>query len=235
MKITLTADMSGYFIFQGCFMNPHVLIIITGIFYILIFGGLSLLRREGLSTQFAVEGVVITLIVLAIAFVTNTPVNPLAFLIFLYLITMRGRLLVDIANLLSSRGRQRDALRLLEFGLRLLPDHTTRMVILVNMGIVQLRRKNPASAQQLFEEVIEEMEQRGGLGIKYEAACRYNLGQAFIQQGKEVDAVRQFNETRIIYPNSIFAKAAANMLEKRRTGRSEKISKLPEENQDPEG
>lgn len=199
------------------FQNPHVLIIVIGTFYILIFGGLSLLRREGLSTQFAIEGIIITILVEAIAFPTNMPVNPLAFLVFIYLVTMRGRLLVDIANFLSSRGRQRDAIKLLQFALRLLPDRTTRFVIQVNMGIVQLRRKNPNSAQQLFEEVLKGMEQGGGLGVKYEAACRYNLGQAYIQQDKEVEAVRQFNETMIIYPNSIYAKSAANILEKRRT------------------
>lgn len=199
--------------------NPHLLILFVGVFYILIFGGLSLLRREGLSTQFAIEGIAITLIVVAIATFTGIPVNPLAFLIFIYLVTMRGRLLVDIANALSSRGRQRDAIKLLQFALRLRPDHTTHLVIQVNMGIVQLRRKNPASAQQLFEEVLKEMEQKGGLGVKYEAACRYNLGQAYLQQGREVEAVRQFNETTIVYPNSIFAKAATRVLEQRRSRR----------------
>lgn len=198
-------------------MNPHLLILLVGLFYILIFGGLSLLRREGLSTQFAVEAFVITAIVVVISFLVNTAVNPLAFLIFVYLVTMRGRLLVDIANFLSSRGRQRDAINLLQLALRLLPDRSTRLVIQVNMGIVQLRRKNPTSAQGLFEEVLREMEEGGGLGVKYEAACRYNLGQAYLQQNREVEAVRQFNETTIIYPNSIYAKSAANILEKRRT------------------
>lgn len=198
-------------------MNPHLLILLVGLFYILIFGGLSLLRREGLSTQFAVEAFVITAIVFVIAILVNTAVNPLAFLIFIYLVTMRGRLLVDIANFLSSRGRQRDAINLLQLALRLYPDRSTRLVIQVNMGIVQLRRKNPASAQGLFEKVLREMEEGGGLGVKYEAACRYNLGQAYLQQDKEVEAVRQFNETTIIYPNSIYAKSAANILKKRRS------------------
>jgi tetratricopeptide (TPR) repeat protein len=216
-------------------MNPHLLIFSIGIFYILIFGSLSLLRREGLSTQFAIEAFVITLVVEAIAFPTNTPVNPLLFLIFLYLVTMRGRLLVDIANPLSSRGRQRDAIKLLQWAMRLLPDRSTRLVIQVNMGIVQLRRKNPANAQQLFEEVLEEMEQGGGLGVKYEAACRYNLGQAFMQQGKEVEAVRQFNETTIIYPGSIYARSAGNILEQRRTRRRVEVSDPQDESTDHEG
>ncbi len=200
-------------------MNPHLLIIVVGIFYILIFGGLSLLRREGLSVQFAVEVLVITALVEAIALVTNTSVDPLPFLIFVYLVTMRGRLLVDLANALSSRGRQGNAIKLLQWAMRLLPDHPTRLVIQVNIGIVQLRRKNPSSAQELFEDVLKEMDEKGGLGVKYEAACRFNLGQALMQQGKEAEAVRQYNETTIIYPNSIYSKAAAKMLEQRRERR----------------
>jgi len=198
-------------------MNPHLIILTIGIFYTLIFGALSLLRREGLSTQFAIESVVITMMVLGIAWLTNTAVDPLPFLIFIYLVTMRGRLLVDLANALSSRGRQRDAIKILQWAMKLLPDRSTRLVIQVNMGIVQLRRKNPASAQALFEEVLREMEVGGGLGIKYEAACRYNLGKALMGQGKEPEAVRQFNEVMVIYPSSIYSKAAGMALEERRS------------------
>jgi tetratricopeptide (TPR) repeat protein len=202
-------------------MNPHLIILAVGIFYILVFGAMSLLRREGLSTQFAIESFIITIVVVGIALLTNTTVDPILFLIFIYLITMRGRLLVDLSSFLSSRGRQRDAIKLLQFAMRLMPDHSTRLVIQVNMGIVQLQRKNPASAQALFEEVLQEMDERGGLGIKYEAACRYNLGQALIQQGKEAEAVRQFNETMIIFPNSIYSKAASRSLEQRRSRKPE--------------
>jgi len=213
-------------------MNPHLLIFIIGLFYILIFGSLSLLRREGLSTQFAIEVLVLTILVEVIALLTNTAVEPLPFLIFIYLITMRCRLLVDLANVFSSRGRQGNAIKLLQWAMRLLPDHSARLVIQVNMGIIQLRRQNPASAQELFEEVLKEMDEKGGLGIKYEAACRYNLGQALMHQGKEAEAVRQFNETTIIYPNSIYSKAAANKLEQRRSQRKplEETQQEKEEN-----
>lgn len=210
-------------------MNPHLLIFIIGLLYILGFGGLSLIRREGLSTQFAAEGLIITTLVEAIALILNTAVAPLPFLIFIYLITMRGRLLVDVANLFSSRGRQGNAIKLLQFAARLRPDRSTRMVIQTNMGIVQLRRKNPASAQQLFEGVLKEMEAAGGLGIKYEAACRYNLGQALIQQNQEAEAVRQFNETMITYPNSIFARSAERILEQRRSRPREESAEPPDE------
>ena len=193
---------------------------------------MSFLRREGLSTQFAIESFIITILVIGIAILTKTSVDPILFLIFIYLITMRGRLLVDLANFLSSRGRQRDAIKLLQWAMRLMPDHSTRLVIQVNMGIVQLMRKNPASAQALFEEVLQEMDEKGGLGIKYEAACRYNLGQALVQQGKESEAVRQFNETMIIFPNSIYSKAASNMLEQRRTRKQVNQGEMPKDGDD---
>lgn len=211
-------------------MNPHLLIFALGLFYILVFGGLSLLRREGLSTQFAVEGLAITVLVEIIALLLNIAVQPIFFLIFIYMITMRGRLMVDLASMLSSRGRQRDAIKLLQWALRLYPDRSTRLVILVNMGIVQLRRKNLPSAESLFEGVLEEAEEGGGLGIKFEAACRYNLGQALMQQDKEAGAIRQFNEVMIIYPNSVYSKAAEKALEKYRARGREKTDKPLEEN-----
>lgn len=209
-------------------MNPHLLIAIIGLSYIVIFGGMSILRREGLSNQFAFEVLGITALVEAGALLTGTMVNPILFLILIYLLSTRARLLVDLANLLSGRGRQRDAISLLQLALRLYPDQTTRLIVLVNMGIVQLRRQNPASAQALLELVLEEAK-GGGLGLKYEAACHYNLGLALQRQGKEAEAVRQFNETIDTFPNSIYSKAAEQALEQRRSGHRKVETESPDE------
>jgi tetratricopeptide (TPR) repeat protein len=206
-------------------MDPHVLIVTLGLCYVVVFGGLSLLRREGLSAQFAFEVLGITGLVEAGALLTGNTVNPLLFLVLVYLLSMRGRLLVDLANLLSSRGRQKNAISLLQSALGLFPDRTTRLIIMVNMGIVQLRRQNPASAQALLETVLKEAE-AGGLGVKYEAASQYNLGLAFLRQGKEAEAVRHFNEVIGIFPNSIYSQAAQRALEQRRQ-RSGKPAELP--------
>lgn len=206
-------------------MNPHILLITVGVAYIVILGGNSLLRREGLSTQFAIEVLVLTLFVVAGSLITDTDVNPILFLVFIYLISMRGRLLADLANYLSNRGRQRDAISLLQLALRLYPDQNTRMIVTVNMGIVQLRRKNPESAQVLFEKVLQETQNGVALGTKYRAACHYNLGLALLQQGKEAEAVRQLNEAIGVFPNSIYSKAAEIALEKRRSGELKPIDK----------
>jgi tetratricopeptide (TPR) repeat protein len=196
-------------------MNPYLLIFMIGISYIVVFGGLSLIRREGLSTQFAIEALAFTGLVTIGVWLTGTTIHPILFLAVMYLLSMRGRLLVDLANLLSNRGRQRDAMRLLELAQRTFPDRATRLVILVNMGIVQLRRKDLRGSQELFERVLQAAE-TGGLGIKYEAACRYNLGVTLQEQGKEAQAVHQYNEAISTLPSSIYARAASIALEKRR-------------------
>jgi tetratricopeptide (TPR) repeat protein len=200
-------------------MNPHLMIVFIGLSYIILFGGMSLLRREGLSNQFAFEVLGFTTLVVVIALLTVTTVHPILFLVAVYLISMRARLLVDVANLLSARGRQRDAITVLDWAMQLYPDRSARLIIKVNMGIVQLRRQNPESAQTLLESVLEEAEE-GGLGIKYEAACHYNLGLALQRQGKESAAVHQFNETIGTFPSSIYSKAAEQALEQRRQGKT---------------
>ena len=123
--------------------------------------------------------------------------------------------MADLASFLSERGRQKDAISLLQLALRLFPDRTTRLVVLVNMGIVQLRRKNPESAQSLFESVITEVEE-GGLGLKYESACHYNYALALQKLGKEAQAVNHYNQAISLFPNSIYGRAAEAALEKRK-------------------
>lgn len=208
-------------------MSPHLLIITIGLIYIVLFGGLSLLRREGLSIQFAIEVLGITTIIEVITLAIGIPINPIIYLAVIYLFTMRVRLLVDLANIFSNRGRQRDAINLLQYALRLYPDKSSRLVVLVNMGIVQLRRKNPESAITIFSGVLNDS-QDGGLGIKYEAACRYNLGLAYQRTGKTAQAIREYNETMVIFPTSIYSKGADKALERIRHGPNEEEE---EENQ----
>ncbi len=168
-----------------------------------------------MTTQFILEVLVLTLLVLAGGYLTGSPVNPILFLAFIYLFTMRSRLLVDLAILLSNRGRQRDAISLLQVALSLFPDQPARLIILVNMGIVQLRRKNPESARELLESALEEAAE-GGLGIRYRAGCHYNLGVALQQLGNDAQAVRHFRETTKVFPGSPFSRAAEQALEKRK-------------------
>lgn len=131
---------------------------------------------------------------------------------------MRARLLTDIANLLSGRGRQRDAIAVLQVALGLLLDRQTRLIVLTNMGIVKLVRKNAASAESILSSVLEQAKD-GGLGIRYEAACHYNLGFALRQLGQEVQSVQHFREAAEMFPGSTYGKAAQQALEERRHGK----------------
>lgn len=199
-------------------MESYLLILLLGFSFSILFAIMAILRGEGFSMQFTLEGVALTLITAAGDYLTGSDVNPVLFLIFIYVFTMRSRLLVDLANLVSNRGRQRNAISILQTALRLYPDRSARLIILVNMGIIQLRRENPKSAQEIFEMVFEEAK-NGGLGMRHRAASHYNLAVALQKQGKDGMAVRHFREAAEGYPGSPFSKAAQQALEKRRKGK----------------
>lgn len=197
-------------------MNPHLVILFVGFFYILIFGSISLLKREGLSNRFAVEVAAITVLTALGAFLTNTVVSPILFFVLVYLVSMRARILVDAACMLASRGEQERALSILSLARRLWPDRASDFIVQINRGIVLLQQGNPKEAQELFTQVLDEAEKQGGLGLKYEAACRYNLAVACNRQGNEAEAVRQFNEVTELLPASIYSRAAERAIQQRR-------------------
>jgi tetratricopeptide (TPR) repeat protein len=196
-------------------VNPHLTILLVGFFYILIFGGLSLLRREGLSNRFAFEVLGITALAFAGAVVTGTAINPILFLVLVYLISMRVRILVDLANLLASRGDYGRAISLLRLAPKLGPDKASLLIVLINQGVVLLRRGDPQEAQKLFLQVLEAAKE-GGLGTKHEAACRYNLAVACNRLGQEAEAIRQFNEVAELMPTSIYSREAERAIKQRR-------------------
>jgi len=196
-------------------VSGQLVILLVGVAYAAVFALMFVLRREGFSSQFILESLVLTLLIAAGGTLTGSQANPIFFLAFLYIMTMRCRLLVDAANLLSARGRQRDAISTLQVALKLLPDKATRLIVLVNMGIIQLRRENPQSAQKLLEIVLEEAK-TGGLGTRYEAACQYHLGLAFQRQEKERQAAEHFDAAVEAFPGSPYGRLAEKALQERR-------------------
>lgn len=205
-------------------MNLDLMILILGFSYALLFGFLSHLKREGISLQFTLEASLITLLVTGVGFLTNAETNPILFLVFIYVVTMRSRLLTDVANMLSGRGRQKDAITILQVALSLFPDKQTRLIVMTNMGIVQLLRKNPASAEAILRSVLDAAKE-GGLGIRYEAACQYNLGITLRELGQEAKSVEHFREAAEGFPGSPFGKAAQKALDERRQGKKKQTSK----------
>jgi tetratricopeptide (TPR) repeat protein len=128
---------------------------------------------------------------------------------------MRSRLLADIANLLSKRGRYWDAISMLQIALRLLPDKATRLIIYLQMGVAHLRHQDPESAQTLFESIFEKAES-GGLGIRNRTACHYYLGLSLQQQRKTSLAKQHLRTAKESLPTSPYGKAAAIALEEYR-------------------
>jgi tetratricopeptide (TPR) repeat protein len=197
-------------------VNPLLLLVLVGLFYILIVGGISLLRREGLSGQFALEALAIIALAVIIRAAIGTIVDPILLFILLYLVTMRARLLTDLANLLFKRRGYAAAERLYRLALRLRPDRTSRFVALTNWGAARLQSGDLEGAIRTLNDVLVVAGEHGGLGSKLEAACRYNLAVAHSKAGDDVKAVQQFNQVIERFPVTVYGQAAERALKKRR-------------------
>jgi tetratricopeptide (TPR) repeat protein len=187
-------------------MTPSFLIFLIGLLYVVIFWGLSLLRRERLSSQFAYEGLSLTGIAFAANYWGGIAVQPIYFLLVLYLVTMRVRLLVELGNLLCKRGRHHQAQAVYRTALRLFPDRSSRLIALINMGAAYLEQAEPDRAIGILKNVKAHVFKQ--LGAKHAAGCLYNLGMAYRRTGRYTEAVRQFSEVGEIYPLSITAQLA---------------------------
>ncbi len=205
-------------------MHPSLLLSLVGLLYLLGFGALSFVRRQGLSIRFAVEGLIITAIGAALAFFF-VPLHPVLFLILIYLITMRVRLLVDLANWFTTRKRHDQALNIYRSALRLKPDTASRQIVLINRGVTELRIQDPETARLTLKEAL--IDESARPGARYLAAGYYNLGLACRRTGREAEAIRHFNEAIDAFPNSIYAQAARQALKGRQ---SSGTSSTPPEN-----
>ncbi len=199
-------------------MHPAHLILLIGLLYLLGFGALSYMRRQGLSARFAVEGLLITLAAAGLAY-SGVSFHPVLFFVVLYLVTMRVRLLVDLGNWLTSKGRYEQALKVFRLALRLGADTVSRQIVLINRGVTQLKMQEPQAALETLRTALA-----GGqvlAGARYLAAGYYNLGLACRRTGREAEAVGHFNAAIDAWPNSIYAHAATRAL-RRKKERSKK-------------
>ncbi len=198
-------------------IDPYLLLLLIACLFILVFGGLSLLRREGLSVQFALESVAVTAVLVGGSRLLGIQLSPYLFLIVLYLVTMRSRLLVDLANALASRGRYNLAFPLYRLSLAWWPDRASRLIVLTNRGTAELRSGQVDLAVQTLEGVLDAAEQPR-LGLKYEAACRYNLGYAYEKKEEWTQAAKQYHEVIDLLPGSPYAQAAQAAIKRHRHG-----------------
>jgi tetratricopeptide (TPR) repeat protein len=194
--------------------DSPVLILLIGFSYTVIFGLLSVLRREGLSVQFAVESVVITLMAAAVSqFVRGSVIHPALFLLVLYLITMRVRICVEFANYFARSGKLSRAEQIYTLGERLLPDRTNRLIVRINFGTLRLQQGSLDESISVFNEILQQAE-HGFLGVKYEAAAHYNLGVAFLRKGMETKAKDAFHSVLETWPMSEYGQRAEAALKK---------------------
>jgi tetratricopeptide (TPR) repeat protein len=190
-------------------MHPSLLILLIGLLYVLGFGALSFMRRQGLSGRYAIEGIIVTAVGAVLPLI-SVPVNPLIFMIVIYLVTMRVRLLVDLGNLFTSRKRYEQALDLYRFALRLWPDDISRQIVMINRGVTQFRMNEPEAAHRTLEEALATEQFRPA--AKYLAAGYYNLGLACRRIGREAEAIRHLNQAIDTLPTSIYAHGARQAL-----------------------
>jgi tetratricopeptide (TPR) repeat protein len=196
-------------------MSLPIMLLIIGFSYIVLFGGISLLRREGLSQRFAIESGIFTLIVSGAAILMGMPTHPVLFLALLYCVTMRVRLMVDLGNFFAGRGSFGYADQLYRLALWMWPDPTGRLITQVNQAIALLQQNKLDEAIVAFHSVLEKSNQ-GYLGVKYESATHYNLGVAYLRKNLEAQAAVEFNAVLDTWPASVYARRAASALEQRR-------------------
>ncbi len=188
-------------------MNLVLILLAVGLCYVAIFGGLAWLRREGLSLQFALEGLGITAIFVLLALSGALVPHPVLLLVVLYLLTMRVRLLVDLARMLRNAIAPARLLRFYEVALRLWPDASGYVIAQIDRGATLLRAGRPQEAAEALESALARRPTRH-FNPRYEAVCRYNLGLAYQRLGKRDQAIVHFNRVIEDLPGTIYAHLA---------------------------
>jgi tetratricopeptide (TPR) repeat protein len=196
-------------------MSLHIMIGLIGLLYIVVFGVMALMRREGLSIRFAVESVCITAVAVIMVVLTAVQIHPVLFLLLLYIITLRVRLLVDLANSFARRRRYVQAERIYNFASHLWPDQTSDLIIKVNHAILLLQKNQINESISMFTEILSQANQ-GYLGVKYESAAHFNLGVAYLRNNNNSMATIEFNAVLDTWPASLYARRAQEALERQR-------------------
>jgi len=195
-------------------MSHELLLLLVGLAYALIFRLLASLRRESFSLQFILEAVGLTALAVALSYLAGVRLDPILFVLSIYLVTMRARLLVDLANLVARSGRFGLAERLYGLAWRLGPDAHGRLVIAMNQGAARILEGRLPEAISMLEQVLEAPQ----LPPKYAAAAHYNLGVAYRGQGERRRSVDHLSAAIEALPGSVYARRAQMLLRKKDKG-----------------
>jgi hypothetical protein len=123
-------------------LSLPVILLLEGFSFVVLFGAVSLLKREGLSSRFAFEALIFTLVVSGLTALTGIQTHPVLFLVLIYLLAMRVRILVDLGNIFAKRGQFESADKFYNLADRLWPDATNHLILKVNQGTSLLQQKN---------------------------------------------------------------------------------------------
>jgi tetratricopeptide (TPR) repeat protein len=156
---------------------------------VLLFGGLALVRREGLPMRFILEACILTGLVAGLAAVTEIEANPVLFLVAIYCFTMRIRLLVDIGNLIARNGYHGAASRIYRLALKLWPDDANRASVQINQGMLDLQTGRLDQSIERLRGALESG-RKGTLSLKQESGCHHNLAVAYERMGMDAEAER---------------------------------------------
>lgn len=196
-------------------MSLPLMIGLIGLLYIVVFGGLAIFRREGLSVRFAVEALCLTAIAVLLVVLTPIQIHPVLFLLLLYILTLRVRLLVDLANFFARRGNYPQAEKIYNLASQVWPDQTSGLIVKVNHAIAFLQQDRLDESISIFKDVLSEAN-KSYLGVKYEAATHYNLGVAYLRRNNPSMATVEFNAVLDTWPASLYAHRAQDALERQR-------------------
>lgn len=192
-------------------MSSELLLLLVGLAYALIFRLLALVRREYFSFQFVVEAVLLTFLGAGLSYLGVLRLDPILFVVLLYLVTMRVRWLVDLANLLARSARFGAAEGLYGLAGRLAPDAPGRLIIDMNRGAALILQGRLEEAVALLRSVLKAPR----LSPKQAAATHYNLGVAYRGQGDLRESARHLRAAIEALPGSIYARHAEALLKKR--------------------
>ena len=194
-------------------MSLQTMIAWIGLLYILVFSGMSILRRDKVSIRFVVESICITAITYALVAYTTLKIHSAIFLLVLYGVTLRTRLLVDLANSFARSGRNKQADKLYLFASRLWPDRTSKTIINVNRAIFLVQDNRLDESIALFTQLLKP-EDKKYLSARFESAVHYNLGVAYLRQDNQSLAEIEFNTVIESWPTSPYTERSQQALDR---------------------
>jgi len=200
--------------------------LLVALLFMIFFGGLSLVRKEPVTIRFAAECLGLTALAYLIYWTTHYLVSPVLFLFILYIVTMRAQILIDLGTYLARRGNYGVAERLYEASQRLGVGGASSCVARINLGTCYLKEQRLEDAEKVLRAIADDAD-KGLIGPKHEAACRYNLGLVLLRSGKTAEAVRQLNKVEELLPASMYGVGARAELKRYREGISGTGKEVP--------